>query len=297
MAHDPNKSSNKKNHDNVVFYSSKTKGSSAKSSAAVKQSTFSKRRLTKKQVGLNILLSVISVLLILSGCVCIVVYTYFHRINYQEISVDGGNDSSESSRFIHDNSDAPAESSEINPYSGALLNDPMVLNIMLFGEDTRKGSDIGNSDTMVLFSIDTRHKKLKMLSFMRDTYVDIPGYGENRINAAYTYGGAALTVSTIQKNYGIKIDRYAVVDFSSFKKIIDVLGGIDVPLTAEEVDYINWQFWINQQEEYKQAEGDYKEYVRSELKYTWYNLSDDEKPIHKDKLTFTSRSEDDEPYT
>lgn len=295
MAHDPNKSSNKKNHDNVVFYSSKPEGSSVKSSAAVKQSTFSKRRLTKKQVGLNILLSVISVLLILSGCVCIVVYTYFHRINYREISVDGGNDSSESSRFIHDNSDAPAESSEINPYSGALLNDPMVLNIMLFGEDTRKGSDIGNSDTMVLFSIDTRHKKLKMLSFMRDTYVDIPGYGENRINAAYTYGGAALTVSTIQKNYGIKIDRYAVVDFSSFKKIIDVLGGIDVPLTAEEVDYINWQFWINQQEEYKQAEGDYKEYVRSELKYTWYNLSDDEKPIHKDKLTFTSGSEDDEP--
>ena len=82
---------------------------------------------------------------------------------------------------------------------------------------------------------------------MRDTYVEIPNYENNKINASFFYGGASLAVQSVQRNYGIKIDRYAVVDFKSFRNIIDTLGGIDIELREEEIDYINWQCWVNGQ--------------------------------------------------
>ena len=176
-------------------------------------------------------------MLIVSGSFCIVAYSYFGRINYAEIEdeIPGGY----TERKTSDN--------KVHAYNGELLSDPMILNILLFGADTRKGQVSGQSDTMILFSIDTRHKKLKMLSLMRDTYVEIPGYENNKLNASFFYGGASLAVQAIQRNYGIKIDRYAVVDFKSFKNIIDTLGGIDIDLREEEIDYINWQTWTNNQ--------------------------------------------------
>ena len=252
-----------------------------------------KRKLRKRRIALNVTVSVLASVMILAGCALIIAYTYFHRINYKEIDTDTSAQSSHSS-FINSTAHFdPDTSEEIKTYNGTLLNDPMVLNVMLFGEDRRYNSSVGNSDTMVIFSVDTRHKKLKMLSLMRDTYVDIPGYGENRLNAAYTFGGPALTVSTIQKNYGIKIDRYAVVDFGSFKKIIDTLGGIDVELTPDEVDYINWQVWINDQDEYSDADPAYKENIRSQLKYVWQTTVDEsERPIDKNTLVFEKRDED-----
>ena len=194
--------------------------------------------LSKRHIIFNIISIVLSIVLILSGSFCIVAYSYFSRINYMEIE-----DENQGMEHIggHINDD------RVNAYSGELLNDPMILNIMLFGADTRKGQVSGQSDTMILFSIDTRHKKLKMLSLMRDTYVEIPDYENNKINASFFYGGASLAVQTVQRNYGIKIDRYAVVDFKSFRNIIDTLGGIDIELREEEIDYINWQCWVNGQ--------------------------------------------------
>lgn len=247
-----------------------------------------KGKLSKKRVAVNVVASVFSVLFIIAGILSLVAYTYFHRIKYEALT--DINNETNSNNIEQQVSRSETSKSQVETYSGNLLEDPMVLNIMLFGADTRKGAEKGNSDTMVLFSIDTRHKKMKMLSFMRDTYVDIPGHGENRINASYTLGGASLSVSTIQKNYGIKVDRYAVVDFSSFREIINILGGIDVELTSEEVDYINWQSWINDQDEYKEAEGDYKEAVRSQLRGVWLsNIPEYEKPINKDSLSFTQK--------
>ena len=255
-----------------------------------------KRKLRKRRIAFNVAVSVLASLMIIAGCALIVVYNYFHRINYQEIEVETSTRTSQTSYINSAAQHDSNTSDEIKTYNGTLLNDPMVLNIMLFGEDRRYNSDVGNSDTMVLFSVDTRHNKLKMLSLMRDTYVDIPGYGENRLNAAYTFGGPALTVSTIQKNYGIKIDRYAVVDFGSFKKIIDTLGGIDVELTSDEVDYINWQIWINDQDEYSDADSSSKEYIRSQLKYTWQTTVDEkDKPLNKNEITFEKKDEDSEP--
>ncbi len=286
---------NPENNDNgVVFHKKATNTEAKRSSSAPTSNVYTSRKKKKRRLAINITVSVIASLLIIAGCVLLVVYNYFHRINYMEIDTQS---SQKQSSNIKQTSDSQSGStSDVKTYDGDLLNDPMVLNIMLFGEDRRYNSDVGNSDTMVIFSVDTRHKKIKMLSLMRDTYVDIPGYGENRLNAAYTFGGPALTVSTIQKNYGIKIDRYAVVDFGSFKKIIDTLGGIDIDLTADEVDYINWQTWINDQEEYSEADPLYKEDIRSRLRAVWFaTVAESEKPINKDTLTFTKKDDNSEP--
>ena len=122
----------------------------------------------------------------------------------------------------------------------------MILNIMLFGADTRKGADSGQSDTMILFSIDTRHQKLKMLSFMRDTYVDIPGdYESQKLNASYTFGGASLAVQTIELNYVIQIDRYAVVVFKSFKNnVFNEIMYLDKYIVINLIYYFLKLKWI-----------------------------------------------------
>lgn len=123
---------------------------------------------------------------------------------------------------------------------GTLIKDPMVLNIMLFGSDERPGeNEYGRSDTMMLLSIDNRHKKLKLTSFMRDTYVNVPEWGDTKLTHAYSYGGPSLAIETIERNFGIDIDRYAVVYFDTFPGIVETLGGIEVEMTQTEADVMN----------------------------------------------------------
>jgi len=129
----------------------------------------------------------------------------------------------------------------------SLLRSSKVLNIMLFGEDDRQDSQFGRSDTMILLSVDTKNKKLKFTSFMRDTYLEIPGYYYSKLTGAYAIGGAELSIKTIEANFGIQIDRYAVVDFKSFREIIDVLGGIELDLAEDDIEYINEQSYHNNQ--------------------------------------------------
>ncbi len=132
---------------------------------------------------------------------------------------------------------------------GELKSSSDVENIMLFGIDNHAEGENGRSDSMILLSIDKKTHTMKQTSFLRDTYLTIPGYGNDRLNAAYSYGGAKLATETIEYNYHIRIDHYVIVDFSAFTAIIDTMGGIDVELEEEEIDYINWQCWKNKQVE------------------------------------------------
>ena len=102
---------------------------------------------------------------------------------------------------------------------------------------------------MILVSIDSNNKEIKFSSFMRDTYVDIDGYGKDKLNAAFAYGGPELATKTIEKNYGIKIDNYITTGFADFKKIVNALGGVDIELDKDECGYINWQLGKNGQTE------------------------------------------------
>lgn len=123
--------------------------------------------------------------------------------------------------------------------SVALKSDSSVKNILLIGVDDKKGGSTSRSDTMILVSIDKKNKQLKMTSFMRDTYVTIPGYGQDRMNAACTYGGPQLVMETIEYNFGIDIDNYVLVDFNAFKDVIDGIGGVTVEVEQREAEYIN----------------------------------------------------------
>ncbi|MBQ7579773.1 MAG: LCP family protein [Clostridia bacterium] len=126
-----------------------------------------------------------------------------------------------------------------NPYisSTSLKKDMFVENILFIGVDSR-GEENSRSDTMMLVSIDKKHHKLKLTSFLRDTYVTVPGHGEMKLNAACFYGGPKLVVDTIEYNFGIDIDHYMLVDFEAFIQIVDALGGTDVEVTASEAEYM-----------------------------------------------------------
>lgn len=130
--------------------------------------------------------------------------------------------------------------------SFSLKKNPLVTNILLLGVDNREGeTGFQRADTMMLISIDNLHRKIKFTSFLRDSYVEIPGRGMNKLNAASALGGIQLTIDTIEYNYKIKINKYMEVDFKAFTAIIDALGGVDVPVTAREAAYLNstWYKW------------------------------------------------------
>ena len=130
------------------------------------------------------------------------------------------------------------ENGERNEPSHSLYTSPSVRNILLIGTDSR-GEDRGRSDSMILMSINSKSNKISLVSLMRDTYVQIPGYGGDKLNAAYSYGGPELLMDTIEENLYIKIDDYFTVNFISFANIVDAVGGVEIKVNEDEADAIN----------------------------------------------------------
>lgn len=112
-------------------------------------------------------------------------------------------------------------------------------NLLLIGVDRRDTSWSGNSDVMMLITVNHDRKTVYMTSFLRDLYADIPGVGVRKLNASCAYGGAELCVETIRSNYGVEIDNYAMVDFNAMIAIVDALGGVELELTDDEVSVAN----------------------------------------------------------
>ena len=123
------------------------------------------------------------------------------------------------------------------------LKEDGVINILLIGNDSRTGGEDGRSDAMILLSINNSTKKIYMTSLLRDMYVEIPGYKGNRLNAAYAYGGAELLMETIELNLGIPVNRYMLVNFEAFANLVDAVGGVELELSSEEVEYVNAYLW------------------------------------------------------
>lgn len=114
-----------------------------------------------------------------------------------------------------------------------------IVNILLIGQDARPGEKRTRSDVMILCTFNTEKNTLTMTSFMRDLYVQIPGYGNNKLNAAYAWGGMELLNATLAQNFGIYVDGNVEVNFEQFASIIDVLGGVEMELRNDEANYIN----------------------------------------------------------
>lgn len=133
---------------------------------------------------------------------------------------------------------------------GEKMSNKNILNVLLIGSDasaTEPGrasiTDKGNTDVMMLVSIDKENKKIKLISFMRDsyTYMDqFDSYG--KLNAACANGGAPYLVETIEHDYKIEIDGYALVDFDSFVDVIDVLGGVTVDVPKYVANHLGHGF-------------------------------------------------------
>lgn len=115
-------------------------------------------------------------------------------------------------------------------------------NIALFGLDNRKGGnyETGNSDTIMIASINNKTKEVKLISVYRDTYLGIGGGKFRKANAAYANGGAKEAVQMLNSNLDLDITDYVCVDWKALIDAIDVLGGIDVEVTSQEVYEINW---------------------------------------------------------
>ena len=128
---------------------------------------------------------------------------------------------------------------EIESVSSSPMKEEGVTNILLIGNDSRENGEDGRSDAMILLSISNKTKKIYMTSLLRDMYVEIPGHKDNRLNAAYSYGGAELLMQTIEKNFDIHISRYVLVNFEAFANLVDAVGGVDLELTGKEVEYVN----------------------------------------------------------
>lgn len=129
--------------------------------------------------------------------------------------------------------------SEIPSFASAGIKDNGVVNVLLIGSDSRDETDEGRSDAMILLSISNSTKTIQMTSFLRDMYVEIPGYEGNRLNAAYAFGGPELLMETITQNFDIKIDRYMVVNFKAFANLVDAVGGVKLELSNDEVKWVN----------------------------------------------------------
>jgi len=169
---------------------------------------------------------------------------------YGDESVNSENEMPEDSRVELDNSmdqivgnvsseeseeapSAPAQSSEEPSDVPPEVPHEKVSNVLVIGHD-KEADGHSRSDVMILVSINEETGKIALTSMLRDTYLTIPGYPNNRLNAAYAFGGVSLLQKTIKQNFDIDIDRYITIDFQAFTTIIDILGGIELELTEQD---------------------------------------------------------------
>lgn len=140
---------------------------------------------------------------------------------------------------IPDMEDLTIPQETIPPVEVDPVNWDNVINIMLIGQDRLPGQGRQRSDAMILLTVNKSKGTITLTSFMRDQYVRIPGYKNNKMNAAYAFGGMKLLNETMETNFGVKVDGDIEVDFNNFEKLIDMLGGVDIKLTSKEAKYLN----------------------------------------------------------
>lgn len=196
----------------------------------------------KKKKLWKIIIIAAGVLAVLFGIVCLGFQHYYGysifvrdddvKVNYELLSADNA---------------------LLKGYEGELESEPDVsrikkiseeeaegtYNLLLLGVDRREDDWYGNSDSIILVTVNHDAKKIFLTSFMRDLYAEIPDYGVMKLNAAHAIGGGPLIVETMENTYGVAIDNYARVDFNSMTDIIDALGGVDMELSDEEAKSAN----------------------------------------------------------
>lgn len=195
-----------------------------------------KPKKSRKRMVASVVISLFSVLFVVAGALVLRANSLLSGYHYVP---DESSQSDNTTSGDNQNGETNVVAEGEAYMKDGLYHDDQVMNILLLGVDDYQANDVGRSDSMLLVSIDKRNQKIKVTSFMRDMYLSIPGYANNRINVAYSLGGAPLLVKTIEKNFGVGIDKYVIIDFEAFPSIIEALGGIEVTLSEGEADEIN----------------------------------------------------------
>jgi polyisoprenyl-teichoic acid--peptidoglycan teichoic acid transferase len=172
--------------------------------------------------GKKVFLSILSLILVAALGVIAYALVMFSRLDRS----DKGNTAS----YVEQPSAAPA---------WTVISDNDVTNILLIGIDKNDDGSDGRSDTNMLISIDNKTKAIHLVSFLRDTYLEIPTVGDAKLNAAFAHKGAALTMQTLENNYKVNIDKYISVNSDNFAAIIDKMGGLDINMSKAVCDAEN----------------------------------------------------------
>lgn len=196
-----------------------------------------------KRTLLIILCAVLAVILVL-----MIIGTAYMEKLMNLIGRSDGDDTISPSDYVDETDTMPSDfqGPVLNPddiqwdkYNGAVEDAEHIINIMLIGQDRRPGEGRARSDVMILCSVNKKTQELTMTSFMRDMYVPIPGFWDDKMNAAYAVGGMEALDACLEKNFGVYVDGNVEVDFNGFIGVIDLVGGIEMELTASEARYMN----------------------------------------------------------
>lgn len=200
-----------------------------------------------KRTALVVLCSVLAVILTAMLGVTVAAHSLMNKMNRVDGSEQSTMSAEEMQAFLENQKQEGGSGPSISAgdvdwgdmISTLLGDSDDVINILLIGQDRRPGETRARSDSMILCTVNRDSKSIILTSFMRDLYVQIPGYGSNRINASYAWGGMELLNQTMEQNFGIYIDGNVEVDFNQFAEIVDLLGGVPMELRSDEASYIN----------------------------------------------------------
>lgn len=180
----------------------------------------------KLKVFLIILAIIMLLVILLSGSVAIWLFSKFKKINFKYLD----NSDLGINYNLYENVSNIISESEYNS----------IINILLIGSDSDNTYDAEqHSDVIMILSINTVKKSVKIISIPRDTAVDIPNYGRFKLNKTYALGEEQLLIKTINTTFDLNIDKYVTVDFKGLIDIINQMGGIEMDITSSEMQYIN----------------------------------------------------------
>lgn len=217
----------------------------------------SMRRKQLKRIGIPILISL--GVLLFSGCILFFTKTGQNLLirlgaNFAATKFNYDDGSGHKVETIPDITDAPTnddieknkEDVQLNANDGTIRHEDYAVNILLLGEEAIfSGNSRGRTDVMMIATLNSKEKSIKLTSLMRDMYVQIPGFQDDKLNSAYAVGGIPMLFDTIELNFDLKLDGYCLVGFDDFEKIIDKLDGIEITLTSTEANWLNSTNYIS----------------------------------------------------
>lgn len=214
--------------------------------SAISEDTILQEGLEKKKKKKKIIIISASVAVVLILALCLILFTKAGQKKLLQ-SVVAPNVYDGMFEYEETVTVTPAPDSDVasltqDQTTDTVTND-QVVNILLVGVEEIEYAQ--NTDTMIIASMNRETNELSIISLMRDLYVQIPGHGQNKLNAVYAFGGMDLLYQTIELNFGVKMNGYILVNFSAFETVVDLLGGLNITLTQNEANYLNRTNYIS----------------------------------------------------